>query len=57
MKEKLGEKIKLILENIRISQRELARRIDFSNSNLKYIEDGINTPSFEVYKNHSRTST
>lgn len=50
LKEELGRKIKSIRENIGISQRELARRIDLPNSNLKYIEDGINAPSFDVYK-------
>lgn len=33
------------------SQRGLAKAIDLPNSNLKYIEDGINAPSPEVYKN------
>ena len=32
------------------SQRGLAKAIDLPNSNLKYIEDGINAPSFEIYK-------
>ena len=50
LKEELGKKIKSIREAIGISQRELARRIDLPNSNLKYIEDGINAPSFEIYK-------
>lgn len=50
LKEELGKKIKSIREKIGISQRELARRIELPNSNLKYIEDGINAPSFDVYK-------
>lgn len=50
LKEELGKKIKSIREAMGISQRELARRIDLPNSNLKYIEDGINAPSFEIYK-------
>ena len=33
------------------SQRGLAKAINLPNSNLKYIEDGINAPSPEVYKN------
>ena len=41
LKEELGKKIKSIREAMGISQRELARRIDLPNSNLKYIEDGM----------------
>lgn len=33
------------------SQHGLAKAIDLSNSNLKYIGDGMNAPSPEVYKN------
>ena len=32
------------------SQCGLAKFIDLPNSNLKYIEDGMNAPSLEVYK-------
>lgn len=32
-----------------MSQRQLALRVDLSPSNMKYIEDGINCPTAEVY--------
>ncbi len=46
-KKKLGKKICELRGEM--SQRELARKIDLPNSNLKYIEDGINAPTHEVY--------
>ena len=48
-KKKLGKKISKLRGGM--SQRELARRIDLPNSNLKYIEDGVNAPTHEVYAN------
>ena len=50
LKEALGLLIKSNRESKGCSQRSLAKTINLSNSNLKYIEDGINAPSFEVYK-------
>lgn len=50
LKEELGMLIKSNRESKGCSQRRLAKTIDLPNSNLKYIEDGINAPSFEVYK-------
>ena len=47
----LGKLIKSNREAKDYSQRGLAKAIDLPNSNLKYIEDGINAPSPEVYKN------
>lgn len=47
----LGKLIKSNREAKDYSQRGLAKVIDLPNSNLKYIEDGINAPSPEVYKN------
>ena len=49
-KQKLGDKIKKVRMSNNISQRKLAKEICVSNSNLKYIEDGINAPSPSVYK-------
>ena len=50
LKVELGQLIKSNREAKGNSQRELAREIKLANSNLKYIEDGINAPSPEVYK-------
>lgn len=50
LKVELGQLIKSNREAKGDSQRELAREIKLANSNLKYIEDGINAPSPEVYK-------
>ena len=50
LKEELGKIIKSNRESKGDSQRGLAKAIDLPNSNLKYIEDGINAPSPEVYK-------
>lgn len=50
LKVELGQLIKSNREAKGDSQRELARKIKLANSNLKYIEDGINAPSPEVYK-------
>ena len=51
LKEELGQLIKLNRKAKGESQRGLAKAIDLPNSNLKYIEDGVNAPSPEVYKN------
>lgn len=51
LKEELGQLIKFNRKAKGESQRGLAKAIDLLNSNLKYIEDGINAPSPEVYKN------
>ena len=50
LKVELGKLIKSNREAKGDSQRGLAKAIDLPNSNLKYIEDGINAPSSEVYK-------
>lgn len=50
LKEELGQLIKFNRKAKGESQRGLAKAIDLPNSNLKYIEDGINAPSFEIYK-------
>ncbi len=50
LKVELGELIKSNREAKGYSQRGLAKAIDLPNSNLKYIEDGINAPGPEVYK-------
>lgn len=50
LKEELGKLIKFNRKAKGESQRGLAKAIDLPNSNLKYIEDGINAPSFEIYK-------
>lgn len=50
LKEELGELIKFNRKEIGESQRGLSKAIGLPNSNLKYIEDGINAPSFEIYK-------
>ncbi len=46
-KKKLGKKISELRG--KMSQRELAKQINLSNSNLKYIEDGVNAPTHEIY--------
>ncbi len=51
LKVELGKLIKSNREAKDYSQRGFAKVIDLPNSNLKYIEDGINAPSPEVYKN------
>lgn len=51
LKEELGQLIKFNRKAKGESQRGLAKAIDIPNSNLKYIEDGMNAPSPEVYKN------
>lgn len=51
LKKELGQLIKFNRKAKGESQRGLAKAIDLPNSNLKYIEDGINAPSPEVYKN------
>lgn len=50
-KEKLGKKIKHLREskNNAISMRKLAALVGLPPSNLKYIEDGVNAPTAEVY--------
>ena len=50
LKEKLGQLIKFNRKAKGESQRGFAKAIALPNSNLKYIEDGINAPSPEVYK-------
>lgn len=50
LKEELGFLIKANRKSNGYSQRSLAKNIKLPNSNLKYIEDGINAPSFDVYK-------
>lgn len=50
LKEELGQLIKFNRKAKGETQRGLARAIDVPNSNLKYIEDEINAPSFEIYK-------
>ena len=50
LKVELGQLIKSNKEAKGDSQRELAREIKLAISNLKYIEDGINAPSPDVYK-------
>lgn len=50
LKFELGQIIKSNREAKGDSQRGLAKAIDLPNTNLKYIEDGINAPSFEIYK-------
>ncbi len=48
-KTKLGKSIKKLREQKGYSQRELARAVNLSPSNMKYIEDGVNAPSPEKY--------
>lgn len=46
----LGQIIKTLRSDKDMSQRQLARHIKIANSNLKYIEDGVNAPGADVYK-------
>lgn len=50
-KQQLGKKIKSLRESKKepISLRKLAGIINLPPSNMKYIEDGINAPTAEVY--------
>lgn len=50
-KKKLGKKIKQLRENCcnNLSLRALATVVNLSPSNMKYIEDGVNAPTAEVY--------
>lgn len=50
-KKDLGSSIKKLRENAGFSQRSFAKKIGLPNSNLKYIEDGVNAPSAKVYEN------
>ena len=50
LKEEFGQLKKFNRKAKGESKRGLTRAIDVPNSNLKYIEDGINAPSPEVYK-------
>ena len=50
-KKKLGDLIKAVRKRNGLSQRALAKKIKIPNSNLKYIEDGVNAPSPTVYAN------
>lgn len=49
-KKELGSLIKSVRKRNGLSQRALARKINIPNSNLKYIEDGVNAPSPPVYE-------
>lgn len=48
-KQKLGKTIRKLREKQEFSLRELARAVDLPPSNMKYIEDGVNTPSPDKY--------
>lgn len=50
-KQQLGEKIKKLRESKKetISLRKLASLVNLPPSNMKYIEDGVNAPTAEVY--------
>lgn len=50
-KKQLGKKIKQLRESKKdsISQRKLASLVGLPPSNMKYIEDGVNAPTAEVY--------
>ena len=52
-KQKLGKTIRKLREkqefSLRELARELARAVDLPPSNMKYIEDGVNTPSPDKY--------
>ena len=50
-KKQLGKKIKQLRESKKdsISQRKLAFLVGLPPSNMKYIEDGVNAPTAEVY--------
>ena len=47
IKEKLGKEI--IKCRGEMSQRKLAKAVGLPPSNMKYIEDGVNAPSYKVY--------
>ena len=47
-KKKLGKELAK-LRGDKLSQRKLAEMVDAPNTTLKYIEDGINAPSPELY--------
>ena len=47
-KKKLGKLISKCREN-KMSQRQLANAVGLSPSNMKYIEDGINCPTAEIF--------
>lgn len=50
-KQKLGQTIKKLRESQKetISLRKLASLVNLPPSNMKYIEDGVNAPTAEVY--------
>lgn len=50
-KQQLGKKIKNLRESQKetISLRKLASLVNLPPSNMKYIEDGVNAPTAEVY--------
>ena len=48
-KQKLGKTIRKLREKQEFSLRELARAVDLPPSNMKYTEDGVNTPSPDKY--------
>lgn len=50
-KQQLGQKIKKLRESQKetISLRKLAGLVNLPPSNMKYIEDGVNAPTAEVY--------
>ncbi len=50
-KEKLGKKIKRLRESKEnsLSLRQLSNAVSLPPSNMKYIEDGVNAPTAEVY--------
>jgi transcriptional regulator with XRE-family HTH domain len=50
-KQQLGKKIKNLRESQKetISLRKLAGMVNLPPSNMKYIEDGVNAPTAEVY--------
>lgn len=48
-KQKLGKTIRKLREKQEFSLRELARAVDLPPSSMKYIEDGVNTPSPDKY--------
>ena len=50
-KQQLGEKIKKLRESKKetLSLRKLANLVNLPPSNMKYIEDGVNAPTAEVY--------
>ena len=51
-KEKLGKRIKNLRESKKdpISLRKLATLVGLPPSNMKYIEDGVNAPTAEIYE-------